>query len=1071
MIKNYNRKDLNASVSNWKILQDNIGVMYAANYEGIISFNGTHWKLIPIGKNLTGLSIAHDKHNRIFVGTFGDFGYLKSDSKGKLHFQSLSSKLRSKQKLGAFWHIFPTNTGVYFCSPDMIIKLEGEKIKHWKPTRDGKFRFAFNIGETIYTTQRNVGILKIVSDSLMNIPGTKSLVDKDLTVIEAYNNNFLLLGTNEQGIYFLNDNGYKHIKTDIEDFIKENNLFVCESYFSDSNQFAFGTFNGGIALVDSELNLNRIIDKSNGLPTNVVRDIHFDSNNNLWIALNEGISLIEVSSPWEHWNNNLGLYGIPTSIIRHNRQLYVGTSEGLYQLQKNHINRIDQLNNKVWSLSGLPSKLLVGSQEGVLSIDDDTLSLINKILNFPETTFLDVHNNSIHIGHNNGITILTDKNGIYKSHTTIDIANPAYRSLVYDTHENLWASAKFNGVYKVINFLNDDPQIIKYDTTHGLPDVNEIKIIKKDNRLLFTTSKGFYHFNETTERFEPDSSIISDRININNIAEDKFGNYIISVVSEDRTAHVEMLRKEGDNYVRDYIPFRRLPEMEITAIYPDGDKYIWIGGSEGLFRFDRTVKKDYTLPFNTLVSRVSVRDSVIFYGNYYDTSDTTGVPPIIHDQPELLKPELEYKDNNLTFEYAAAFYEAPERTVYSYYLENNDPDWSKWTSDTKKEYNNLSAGTYTFHVKARNIYDTEGSIASYEFTILPPWYQTVWAYIGFSVLGALCMWFIALLYTFRVRMQRRRLKLIVADRTYEVIQQKKEIEHQKDLLQHQYEEICNQRDSIQQKNKELQVAQNETLSANQALQKLNNHLEKEVEKRTQKIKQTLQQLQNKNKELDTFIYRASHDLKGPISRISGLSTLAKMAVPPDADQNFVELIEETANNMKVLISKLTQVHDLNNAQIRKDTVRIAELVASAHQMLHHLEREGNIKYSFDFPEDLEVVSDKDLLGIIIQNLFENALVFRKPRGVEHQIRIGITASDKVLTIKIYDTGIGIYPEQMDRIFEMFYKGANQSIGSGLGLYLVNMTVEKLHGSIDVQSKVHEYTEFIVTLPLSDDEVS
>ncbi|ELR70873.1 hypothetical protein C900_03308 [Fulvivirga imtechensis AK7] len=1045
-------------------MQDDLGVIYAANYDGIINFNGSQWRFLPIKNGLPGLSIAHDKKNRIFVGTLGDFGYLQPTLRGDLHFVTLSQFLPSNVRLTPFWHVIPTQNGVYFSSPSLTVRWTDGKLTYWSPVNNGVFRYGFHVFDNFYTTQRNQGILKIVSDTINVIPHSKSIIEHEIVMIEEHLQNSLLIGTSKNGFYFFSQGDFQDIESNAERFLIENKLLTSDKHIK-SNLYALGTINGGIGIVDKELELKRVIDKARGgLITNAVRDVMFDSHDNLWSALNEGISFIELSSPWEYWNNNSKFFGIPTSILRFNNQVYVSSSEGLFLLFNQSLNKIKELDSKIWDLAASQHELIAASQEGVYVIKKKL-----KIQNFSESTFLSFDDSLLHIGHNNGLSVLEYSEGSWVEKYTINIPNPAYRSVTYDTDNNLWVSAKFNGIYKISNFEN--PQIVKYDTTYGLPDINEIQIIKKDDRLLFTTTKGFYHFNEKTERFEPDSSIISERLNINNIAEDKFGNYIISVVSEDRTAHVEMLRKEGDEYVRDYIPFRRLPEMEITAIYPDGDKYIWIGGSEGLFRFDRTVKKDYTLPFNTLVSRVSVRDSVIFYGNYYDNTDTTGVPPIILDQPDHFKPELEYKDNNLTFEYAAAFYEAPERTVYSYYLENNEPGWSKWTSDTKKEYNNLSAGTYTFHVKAKNIYDTEGRIASYEFTILPPWYQTVWAYIGFSILGVLFIWFIALLYTFRVRMQRRRLKLIVADRTYEVIQQKKEIERQKDLLQHQYEEICNQRDSIQQKNRELQVAQNETLSANEALQKLNNHLEKEVEKRTKKIKQTLQQLQNKNKELDTFIYRASHDLKGPISRISGLSTLAKMAVPPDADQNFVALIEETANNMKVLISKLTQVHDLNNAQIRKDSVRIADLVASGRHMLSHLEKDGNIEYYLNFSEDLEVSSDKDLLGIIIQNLLENALVFRKPRGVEHQIRIEITVLSEVLTIKIYDTGIGIYPEQIDRVFEMFYKGVNQSIGSGLGLYLVKMTVEKLNGTITVQSKIHEYTEFTVTLPLSDNHAN
>lgn len=1068
-IKNFDRKDFNASASNFSLTQDTRGHIVVGNYDGVIKFDGINWSFIPIQNNLIGLAVACDQNGRIFTSTHGDFGYLKPDSLGKLHYSSLGKLLPKELDLGIFWDIIPTSKGIFFHSPKLIVRWENGTLAYWKSENESNFRFLFDVNKTLLIVQSKKGIMRLEGDSLIEIPNTKRIVNEELAFIEVLSNDALLFGTNESGIYIFKDGHSYRTETGVNAFIHSNRLYTSEKNSDKVSQhsYAIGTLTGGIAILDSTLQITTVINKSNGLPTDVIKDVHFDMYNNLWSATNEGVSHIELSSPWQYWNKADGLFGSPNVILRYNDTIFTGTPEGLFQLQGQALHKVSGINSKVWDMCKVNSRLVIACQEGLFELNKDKLS---QIANFPEVTQLSVaklkRKSLLIVGHSNGISILSVDQQKITTLNAFEIPNSTFTSIGYNSHDSsIWVSAKFNGIYKIKNFLDkNDPEIKKYGIEHGLPDINNIKIIKKNKKLLFATTSGLYRFNTKRSIFERDSSVLKQDLNINDVVQDNDGNYVISVVKEDRSRHIELLRKQNGQYKRHATEFKRLPQVGITALYSDGDNYIWFGGSEGLYRFDRTIKKNYSLPFITVMRKVSVRDSAIFYGNYFDNTDTTGVPPIILNQPEHFKPDLEYKNNNLTFEYTAAFYEAPERTLYSYFLENNDLEWSKWNSDTKKEYNNLSAGTYTFHVKARNIYNTEGSIASYQFTILPPWHQTFWAYILFIIIGFLFIWFVALIYSYRVRMQRRRLKLIVADRTYEVINQKKEIERQRDLLQHQYEEICNQRDSIQQKNRKLQAAQNETIYANEALQKLNTHLEKEVEKRTERIKQTLQQLQNKNKELDTFIYRASHDLKGPISRISGLSTLAKMAVPPDADKSFVELIEVTANNMKVLISKLTQVHDLNNAQIKNERIDIADLLISIRNTLNHLEDES-INYTFHFNEDLEVIGDKDLLGIIIQNILENALVFKKPRGLQNNILLEIGSTKESLTIRIYDTGIGILPDQIDRIYDMFYKGANQSIGSGLGLYLVKMTVEKLNGSISVRSKVHEFTEFTVTIPL------
>ncbi|UII30335.1 ATP-binding protein [Fulvivirga ulvae] len=1060
LIRNFDRKDYNASVSNWDITQDNRGIIFISNYDGIITHDAKHWNHIPILDNLVALSISSDQNNRIFAGTQGDFGYLEPDQTGRLSYHSLANGIPEKLKLNGFWRIITTSKAVYFQSSELLAKWENGRLIFWKTTENKPFRYIFNINDTLYTTKHGVGIQKIISNDLNTLKNSDKLVEQSIHLICKENKDFLV---GAQTGFFIYDSARTY-KIKSPDFLNNNKLFTSKRITNHDFSFALGTLTGGLFFLDKDLNLLYRLGKDNGLPSDVVRNFCFDSSQNLWVATYEGISYTEIVSPLMFWNTQ-DIPGVPNSILRHNKSIYVGSSEGIYRLNNNKSIQIKDLNSNVWDICTYDSTVIIGSQDGLFGLSNE---MPYEIKDYSGVTALlpikNLYIPHLTVVHSQGISVLVNNNSTWDEVKNIKIASPTCRSLSQDKNENLWISAKFRGIYRIDNlFSNKLSHVIKYDTTSGLPDINEIKIIKKDDQLLFTTSKGFYRYNEQTNRFEPDSSILKERININNIVEDQYGNYIISVIDETRKTHVEILKKVGNEYVRDYIPFRRLPEMEITAIYPEGD-YIWIAGGEGLFRFDRNVEKDYTIPFNTLVSQVSVRDSVIFYGNYYDPSDTTGVPPIILDQPEIFKPKLEFEDNSLTFNFSAAFYEAAERTLYSYYLENNEETWSKWSTNTTKEYNNLSAGTYTFHVKSKNIYDTEGRVASYEFTILPPWYQTGWAYFLFSVLAILFVWLIALLYTYRVRMQRRRLKLIVADRTYEVISQKKEIERQKDLLQLQFEKISKQKDSIEEKNSKLQHAQQETQNANEALQKLNTHLEKEVEKRTEKIKSTLHQLQLKNKELDTFIYRASHDLEGPISRISGLSALVKMTFPKGVDQQYIDLIEVTAKNMKVLISKLTQVHNLHNAKVKNELIDVTELIASITESLQHLENGCSINYKFDIPAETKIFGDIDLLTIVLQNIIENALVFRKPRYDEHQVGISVKKINDLAYITVLDNGTGIHADHIDKVFDMFYRGTNQSLGSGLGLYLAKMAIEHLEGHIEVRSELHKFTEFTVIIP-------
>ncbi|MDX1408265.1 MAG: adenylate/guanylate cyclase domain-containing protein, partial [Saprospiraceae bacterium] len=128
--------------------------------------------------------------------------------------------------------------------------------------------------------------------------------------------------------------------------------------------------------------------------------------------------------------------------------------------------------------------------------------------------------------------------------------------------------------------------------------------------------------------------------------------------------------------------------------------------------------------------------------------------------------------NQVSIDYAATYYKAPEQITYSIMLEGQDAAWSQWSTQTFKEYMNLREGQYTFRVKARNIYGAESTMASYAFSVMPPWYRSGWAYLLYTVCIGLAVWGIAVLYSLRLRRQKVRLEGIVKDRTREIAEEK-----------------------------------------------------------------------------------------------------------------------------------------------------------------------------------------------------------------------------------------------------------------------------------------------------------
>ncbi|ELR70301.1 hypothetical protein C900_03986 [Fulvivirga imtechensis AK7] len=1073
-IKNYNRKDYQASIANFGITKDSNGIIYVANYNGVLLFNGQNWNVVNLPSSSTAYSIASDTNDRVFVNLKDDFGYLTADKKGNLEFISLAKEVPGNIKVSGISKIISTEAGVYFFSKEVIFLLDNNGTI--TSIEAGMNSFGYTLHELngkATCIQENVGLISFISDTpdvLFQheiIPNTSPI-----TYISHLSHDTLVLGTASNGLYKMANGQSLKVSTDISQYLSSNTLYtgaIIEQ--GDSSIFAFGTFKNGVIISDNHLKGFSIVNKNTGLQSNMIRGLTMDKNSGLWTAMQEGISRIEINSPWKHWNEEDGVKGTPWDIIRFNNTLYVGTTTGLYFMQDNLFLPVVNLSSKIWSLGTINKKgvktLLAGSESGLYEIVNNTAE---KILHIPGITKIYTPPQSpekIIVASNNGISEVFFHDGYYEKNL-INVPRHTFSSIYKDKKGDIWVSSKAKGIYHI--YKQGDQQAFQlYDKKNGLPDVNDIMICSNAGKPLFFTNHGVYSIlrsnNEKSLIFASDTTLFPDGTNINTIAQNKNGNYIASVVTGGTVQTIgRIFKNRSGEYKHEITPYKRLPEMEIIAIYPEDNGITWIAGSEGLFRYDENVKKDYTLPFNTVVSKVNLADSTIFHGFYPKEIEGSDIPGISIEQPKSYIPTLTFDNNNITFEYSATFYEVPEKNQFSYYLANNDKGWSNWSYETKKEYTNLAPGKYTFHVKSKNIYDTEGKTATYQFVILAPWYRTSWAYAGFSLLGGGLIWLITMAYSLRVRIQRKKLRLIVADRTYEVMSQKKEIENQNALLKTKNEEISKQKDDIEFKNRQLQDSQEEILNMNQKLTELNTYLEKKVEKRTSKIKATLKELQKINLELDTFVYRASHDLKGPISRINGITSLAKLESPDTINLKYFNLIEETAKDMGVLLSKLAQVHEIINTRVDKEEIDIPSLLSEVREEVKFLDKGRNTKYAFDL-QAIMLNSDRYLLGIIIKNLVENALVFRKnPEKEPHHIQISTSSSKGTFCLKIRDNGIGIQSEHTSKVFQMFFRGSDKSKGSGLGLYLVKMCLDKLGAAIALESKENEFTEFTIEIP-------
>jgi serine phosphatase RsbU (regulator of sigma subunit) len=342
------------------------------------------------------------------------------------------------------------------------------------------------------------------------------------------------------------------------------------------------------------------------------------------------------------------------------------------------------------------------------------------------------------------------------------------------------------------------------------------------NYYLVGTDKGLCRYDKSTDRFVPDSTFGKQFCNgsrdVFSFISDKQRKVWISGLNN-RLGPIGISTPLKDGtYEWNSAPFRTIPEMMVLAFYVDDDGIGWVGGSEGLYRYDPAIPEKKLTDFRALVRKVTLnQDSVIFYGNYFENQNNQKV--FTFEQPKRFKPVIAYRYNSITFQFAATSYLDEKSNQYQHYLEGFDKEWSNWSKNTQKEYTNLPKGKYIFHVKAKNSYDQYSKEAIYEFQILPPWYRTHAAYLSYVIFLGLLIWLIVKIYTRRLLAQNIYLEKVVKERTSEILQQKEEIEAQRDELEKKNGRIERQNDLIKGSIRYAKTIQHAILPAKEELDK------------------------------------------------------------------------------------------------------------------------------------------------------------------------------------------------------------------------------------------------------------
>ncbi|GHN00884.1 hypothetical protein WSM22_23730 [Cytophagales bacterium WSM2-2] len=225
-----------------------------------------------------------------------------------------------------------------------------------------------------------------------------------------------------------------------------------------------------------------------------------------------------------------------------------------------------------------------------------------------------------------------------------------------------------------------------------------------------------------------------------------------------------------------------------------------------------------------------------------------------------------------------------------------------------------------------------------------------------------------------------------------------------------------------------------------------------------------EELEKINTELDLFAYRVSHDLRGPIASIRGLIEIVRLSKSKEESDFCLEKIKTSTIKLDGFIQDILDLSRNSRTEIIVEPVEVRSIINEVTDSLKYMDHDRKIELLLNCPEALVFQTDRVRLKIILTNLITNAFKYIDHSKAKPRIEVLCARNSASLNFSIKDNGIGIHEDHIEKIFEMFFRGTDKSVGTGLGLYVVQEIVCKLKGQIQVKSQIHEGSEFTVNIP-------
>lgn len=497
-VTNFSVNDYRAANQNWDISTNEHGVTFVANHQGLLVFNGQHWKLYTLPNKTIIRSVFCDG-DRIYTGSYEEFGYWEKNTFGIYEYTSLTSLINTDHEFKSeeFWEIAKWGENIVFRSFTTVYIYNGEKITVFEPDfivtkivpRNRELILGKNNGD-IYRYS--------LADGLIQMEGAGGIDDPVADMV--VNGDELIIGTKSKGCFSYDFNRQELQKWDsgINALLSEYELN--KIHLLQQNRIAFGTIKNGVIIYDRQTGDSQYINRHLGLQNNTVLGMDVRGNN-LWLALDNGVDAVKINSEFSFFKEDSGELGTVYDIAFYNNTTYMGSNTGVYYFKEGELVFLENSQGHVWDLEVVSGRLLCGHNTGTYDISTNTFNKISgfsggyRIRKVPgrENTFIQC----TYIG----LALFTYGEEGWAVNRIEGINFPV-DNIIFENRHTIWASHPYKGFFRISLGDNYRNATVEREFNDSKLKDFRTQVFRVGNDVALYNSGNWYTYNPVKDYLE-----------------------------------------------------------------------------------------------------------------------------------------------------------------------------------------------------------------------------------------------------------------------------------------------------------------------------------------------------------------------------------------------------------------------------------------------------------------------------------------------------------------------------------------------------------------------------------------